>query len=153
MTTSEPDEQLLRALGEEILRMNARRSTTYADAVLESSAFRLLWVLHESGPRTLRELSEELQLERSTINRQVNAAIRHGHLERVEEPGVKAPRVRPTQAGEQAYLHDGRLRGAAYSRALADLGSARAEEMITALRAFNDALDHVHAQQPGPPTS
>ncbi|GAB3654256.1 hypothetical protein GCM10027596_05800 [Nocardioides korecus] len=153
MTTGEPDEQLLRALGEEILRMNARRSTTYAGSELETSAFRLLWVLHESGPRTMRELSEELQLERSTINRQVNAAIRHGHLERIEEPGVKAPRVRPTVEGERAYLHDGRLRGAAYSRALAELGADRAAAMVASFKAFNDALDAVHAQQPGPPTS
>ena len=150
MSTSEPDERLLRDLGDQILRLNARRSTTYAGSVLETSAFRLLWVLVESGPRTLRELSDELQLERSTINRQVNAAIRHGHLERVEEPGTRAPRVRPTAEGERAYRHDGRLRGAAYSRALAELGAERADAMVASLQAFNDALDQAHAQQSGP---
>ncbi len=154
------DDRLLRALGAEIMRVSARRTTAYAGSVLDSSAFRILWVLSESGPMTLRELSEELQLERSTINRQVNAAIRHGHLERLEDEGSVAPRVRPTDEGRAAYLHDGRLRGAAYSRALADLGVDRAGQMVDTLRDFNDSLDRAHdraderadGQQPGTPS-
>lgn len=142
------DERLLRAFGDEIMRMTGRRTTTYAGSVLESSAFRILWLLEESGPRTLRELSEDLQLERSTINRQVNAAIRHGYVERVAAAGRSGGLVRPTPEGHRAYLHDGRLRAAMYARALHDLGPDRALVMVESLRELNDALDRAQEQPP-----
>ena len=140
----ELDERLLRALGDELIRVTARRTTTYAGSRLDGSAFRILRLLEESGPRTLRDLSEELQLERSTVNRQVNAAIGHGYVERVAATGRSAGLVRPTAEGRAAYLHDGRLRGALYSRALDELGPDRAAAMVDSLRELNDALDRAH---------
>lgn len=138
------DERLLRALGDELIRMTARRTTAYAGSVLDGSAFRILRLLEESGPRTLRDLSEELQLERSTVNRQVNAAIGHGYVERVSATGRSAGLVRPTAEGRAAYLHDGRLRGEVYNRALDELGPDRAAAMVESLRELNDALDRAH---------
>ena len=41
---------------------------------------RLLWLLVESGPQTLAEVTSALGLERSTVNRQVNAAVAAGLL-------------------------------------------------------------------------
>lgn len=135
------DEQLLRQLGQEILRLTTRRTTSQPGSLLEHSAFRILWLLVESGPRSLRELSAELHLERSTVNRQVNAAIRHGHVERFETPGRPVGLVRPTPQGRKAYLHDGRLRAAVYARALDGLGSAHAATVVAGLGGLNDALD------------
>jgi DNA-binding MarR family transcriptional regulator len=143
----ELDEGLLRALGDELMRMTARRTNTYAGAVMENSAFRVLRVLEELGPRTLRELSDDLQLELSTVNRQVNAAIRHGHVERLPVRGRAGRLVRPTEAGHRAYLHDGRLRGTLYAQALDELGPERAAAMVESLRAFNDALDRAHEHE------
>lgn len=144
------DEKLLRALGQEVLRLSARRFTALPGTLLESSAFRILWRLDECGPLTLRELSEQLQLDQSTINRQVNSALKQGLVERVTVPGRAGNPVRTTQAGQAAYRHDGLLRGDVMGRAIVDLGPERAEDMVAALRAFNDAVDRAH---PDPVTS
>lgn len=129
------------ALGGELLRLQRRRTSVYDGVVLDNSAFRLLWVLADGEPRTLRQLADELDLEQSTINRQVNAAITGGYLERFAVPGSPSRRVRPTAAGEEAFEHDGRIRAALISRALGELGEGRAARLITDLRAFNDAWD------------
>ena len=138
------DEALLRALGDEVLRLSGRRMATLPGSRLDSSAFRILWRLEECGPLTLREIAEQLQLEQSTINRQVNSAIKHGLVERVPSPGRVGTPVRPTETGREAYQHDGLLRAEVMGRAIADLGPGRARDMIDARGAFNDAVDRAH---------
>ena len=142
----EVDDDLLRALGDEVLRLHGRRYTSLEGALLESSAFRILWRLDEKGPLTQRELADELHLELSTINRQVNSALRQGLVERDPAPGRGASPVRPTEAGRTAYLHDGRLRADVIARAIEDLGEQRTRDMVASLHAFNDAVDRVHDQ-------
>jgi DNA-binding MarR family transcriptional regulator len=144
------DDDLLRALGDQVLRLSGRRATTYPGSVLDTSAFRILWRLQEVGPRTLRDLADELQLEQSTVNRQVNVAIRHGLVERFEVEDQVSRLLRPTERGREAYEHDGRLRAEVLSEALADLGADRAGAMIEDLTAFNDALDRAHTRASQP---
>ena len=132
----------MRALGAEIMRLTRRRATSYPGSLLEDSAFRILLVLVEEGPRSLRELADELQLEQSTISRQVAAAVRYGLVERY---GGSPRLVRPTDAGRDAYLHDGRLRGEVWGRAMAELGPGRGAELVAALHELNEALDRAHA--------
>ena len=138
------DDDLLRALGDEVLRLHGRRYASLEGALLESSAFRILWRLDEKGPLTQRELADELHLELSTINRQVNSALRQGLVERDPAPGRSASPVRPTESGRAAYLHDGRLRADVIARAIEDLGAQRTRDMVASLHAFNDAVDRVH---------
>ena len=139
------DEARMRALGSEVMRLTRRRATSYPGSILEDSAFRILLVLVEEGPRSLRDLADELQLEQSTISRQVTAAIGHGLVERYAEPGGSGRLVRPTGAGREAYLHDGRLRGEVWSRAVAELGPGGGDRLIAALHELNEALDRAHA--------
>ncbi|MGA8848173.1 MAG: MarR family winged helix-turn-helix transcriptional regulator [Nocardioides sp.] len=129
------------ALGDELLRLQRRRTSVYDGVVLDNSAFRLLWLLSDGVPRTLRQLAEGLDLEQSTVNRQVNAALAAGYLERFAEQGSRGKLLRPSPRGEQAYGHDGLIRAELISRALADLGAGRAERLIEDLRLFNDAWD------------
>ncbi|MCB0895719.1 MAG: MarR family transcriptional regulator [Nocardioides sp.] len=136
------DDARMRALGGEVMRLTRRRSTSYPGSVLEESAFRILLLLVEEGPKSSRELADELQLEQSTISRQVAAAIGHGLLERY---GGSPRRLRPTDAGREAYRHDGRLRAEVWSRAVAELGSGRGDELIATLHDLNEALDRAHA--------
>jgi DNA-binding MarR family transcriptional regulator len=148
MATSDdldPDPDLL-ALGGELLRLQRRRRHEYAGTVLETSAFRLLWVLDDGEPRTLRRLAADLDLEQSTVNRQVNAAIGAGWLERYDVAGSASRLVRPTPAGAEAFRHDGRIRAAAIRAALDELGPERAGVLIEVLTAFNDAWDAVLAR-------
>ena len=143
------EESRLRAMGTELMRLNRRRATSYPGSVLEDSAFRILLLLVEEGHKSLRDLTEDLQLERSTVSRQVNAAIGRGLLERYAVPGRSTRLLRPTDAGREAYLHDGRLRAAPLSEAILELGTERADALFTELRAFNDALDRAHVRARG----
>lgn len=140
------------ALGDQLLRLTRKRLLDYRGARLEVSAFRLLWVLADGTPRTLRQLSETLGLEQSTINRQVNAAIAAGHLERLERGEGASRPVRPTEQGARLYAHDAELRAGALRAALARLGQADADRLVALLTAFNDAwdaaLDEAGAEHP-----
>ncbi len=129
------------ALGGELLRLQRRRTSVYDGVVLDNSAFRLLWLLSDGTPRTLRQLADGLDLEQSTVNRQVNAALAAGYLERYAVPGSPSKLIRPSVAGDEAFEHDGRIRAVLISRALGELGQGRAERLIADLRDFNDAWD------------
>lgn len=146
-TPDQPDEHDQMAevtlLGDELLRLQRRRRHVYEGTILENSAFRLLWVLDDGEPRTLRRLSTDVDLEQSTVNRQVNAAIAAGWLERYDVPGSASKLVRPTAAGVEAYRHDGLLRAGTIRAALDALGPERAGVLIEALRDLNDAWDAV----------
>ncbi|MEO9322943.1 MarR family winged helix-turn-helix transcriptional regulator [Nocardioides sp. C4-1] len=131
------------ALGTELLRLQRKRKHVYDGVVLENSAFRILWLLDDGEPRTLRRLAADLDLEQSTVNRQVNAAIDAGWLERFDVAGSASRLVRPTPAGGEAYAHDGRIRAGAIRAALDALGPERAREVIDGFRALNDAWDDV----------
>jgi len=137
---------VLRELGDELMRLARRRSQVYPGSVLDTSAFRLLWLLTEGPPRTLRELADELQLEQSTVSRQVNAAIGHGLVERYAVPGSPSRLLRPTEAGRAAYVRDGALRAEVYNAVLDELGPERAEALVAELRELNDGLDRAHSR-------
>ncbi|MFW0793490.1 MarR family winged helix-turn-helix transcriptional regulator [Gordonia sp. CPCC 205515] len=137
-------------LAEELLRMGRRKTNVVAGARLEASAFAILWVLSDGRPRTLRDLSEELDLDQSTVNRQVNAAIRHGYLERFEVAGQVSRRLRPTPEGIEAFEHDGRIRADRLKRVFADLDPGSPEALLHELRAFNDAYERTVAHQGDP---
>jgi DNA-binding MarR family transcriptional regulator len=143
------DDALLRALGDELIRLSRRRMTTYDDARLDNSAFKILWLLVETGPMTLKEIAEHLQLEQSTISRQVNAAIDHGLAERVPSEGGSARLVRVTASGEADYRHDGELRAAVWREALAELGADDATRVVADLQRLNDAFDRATGCPPG----
>lgn len=142
-TAKSVDAGLLSGLGDELMRLSRRRSTTYPGSLLDTSAFRILWLISEE-PRSLREVADELQLEQSTVSRQVSAAIRHGLVERCPNDGAGGWLLRPTDEGRAAYQHDAQLRVAVYSRVLDDLGRPRVDSLVAELGAFNDALDRAH---------
>lgn len=141
------DDDLLRAFGDQLTRLASRRVLVPEGSRLDASAFRILRLLVEE-PRTLRELSDLLHLEQSTVNRQVNAAGRHGLLEGYAVPGEASRRHRPTAAGREAFAHDARLRAAAFTAALHELGPATSRRLADDLVAFNDALDRVVDRHP-----
>ena len=132
--------QQIHDIVDELQRMNRRKASTFFGAILEASAFNILWRLWE-GPRTLRELSVELELEQSTVNRQVNAAINHGYVERFAVEGSASKLLRPTEAGYVAFQHDGELRADRLRRVFADLAPGSPEALLHELRAYNDAYD------------
>lgn len=140
-TPSQRQASLLDDLADELLRFSKRRHAGVAGTELDTSAFRLLWVLSDEHPRTLRELAEELDLDLSTINRQVNAAVRAGLLERFSVPDGPSKPVRRTPEGRRAYEHDSAMHADLLRSVLAEMGAAPARELIRGLHSFNDAYE------------
>lgn len=135
------DQSLLHDLADELLRFSKRRHGSVEGVELESSAFKLLWVLSDDEPRTLRELAEELGLDLSTINRQVNGAVKAGLLERFSVPGSASRPVRPTPEGRRLYEHDSAVHADLLRSILAEMGADGARDLIRSLGAFNDAYE------------
>ncbi|MDE0778553.1 MarR family winged helix-turn-helix transcriptional regulator [Nocardioides sp.] len=136
-----PEGPDLQGLGDQLLRLQRRRTSSYAGCVLDNSAFRILWVLDDGQPRTQRQLAAELDLDQSTVNRQLNAALAGGYVERITVVGSASKPIRPTPEGARAFAHDGVIRAELIAAALGELGAERAQRLVEDLRDFNDAWD------------
>ena len=97
-----PGWQLAAALG----RLDRAQRAAEARAVLGVAEGRLLWLFSDREPRTLRQVSQELGLEQSTVNRQVNAALASGLLRRFRPTGGPAYLVEATQDGLERFERD-----------------------------------------------
>lgn len=145
VTDSYPAE--LVALGDELTRLQQRRATVHPGARLENSAWRILRLLDDGEPRTLRVLATELELEQSTVNRQVNAAISAGMLERFEVTGRRSLLIRPTALGREAFDHDARIRAEPIQAAIDALGPEATAVLVEGLQALNDAWDRAISER------
>jgi predicted transcriptional regulator len=88
-----------------VARLDRALRVVEASLHLGTADMRLLWLLADGQERTMKEISQLLLLEASTVNRQVNAAIAAGILER-GEPESGARPVRPTEFGTQRFNSD-----------------------------------------------
>ncbi len=134
-------DETLRALSNELVRLGRRREMTSAARTLDASAFKILWILVEDGPHTLRGLADYLGLDQSTINRQVHAVIGHGFVERYDEPDSAAKLIRATAAGEAAYRSDSEIRRDGLRAIVNTLGEQSTADLAQGLASFNDAID------------
>lgn len=137
------DTSVLPELADELMRVGRRRPGFVAGTRLEASAYKLLWILSDGRARTLRELADELDLELSTINRQVNGAVRAGLLDRFAVPDSPSRPVRPTPEGTRLYEHDTAVRSGFLESVLDDMGPKAAREFVRGLRAFNDSYERL----------
>lgn len=139
--THERDEALLRAMGAEVVRMIRRRVVAPIGAILEQSTFRILRVLVDDGPTPMSELVENLQLDQSTVSRQVKVGVEHGFISREIRPGVRGQVLVGTEAGVAAYRHDWELRSQTFAELVKHVGHDRVVDMVRALADLNDAMD------------
>lgn len=117
-------------------RLEQGRRAVEAHAQLGIADLRLLWLLSSEGQLTMKGISEALHLEQSTVNRQVNAALKNGLVERVEQPGATARVVRATVAGEEFFSADLRVSMSVLEAGLAAVPPAEAEAFVRHLGAF-----------------
>lgn len=118
------------------------RRVVEAATSLTAAELRLLWLLSDGRPRTQRDIATELNLEQSTVNRQVNAALRAGHLDR---DGAEAgpAMLSATASGRQRYEGDVEALLDIMGTALSALGPDQQqflESLATFVVAYREAL-------------
>ncbi|GGR57855.1 DNA-binding MarR family transcriptional regulator [Nocardioides luteus] len=126
-----PDRRVASLVG----RLEVHRRLAEDRSALNHADGRLLWFLSDGRPRTLREIAEGLNLEQSTVNRQVNAALAAGHLRRFSEPGRSARLIEPTEVGLAIYESASARALGAYADGLAALGG-ESEKFLELLERF-----------------
>lgn len=101
---------------------------------------RLLWLLTGDGPpRTLKQIACELELEQSTANRQVNAAVRAGVVRRFRESGSHAWLFEASDDGAALYERSVGRHLDRVDDALAALPAGERERLVSSFATFIDA--------------
>lgn len=121
-----------------LVRLEVHRRMAEHRSPLGVADGRLLWLLSDRRPRTLREIGDALGLEQSTVNRQVNGALAAGLVRRISEPGRSARLVEPTDEGLAAFESATAVALAEYGDALGVLGDDAAT-FLDLLDRFVDA--------------
>ena len=93
-------------LASALARLDRAQRAAESGAELGVADGRLMWLFSDREPRTLRQVSEALGLEQSTVNRQVNAALAAGLLRRSREAGQPAHLVDATDEGLERFARD-----------------------------------------------
>lgn len=128
----------------ELLKLDRQRYAVEQHTMLSIAEIRVLWMLSDGQPRSLRELAAALHLEQSTVNRQVNAAIDAGHLYRFTEHGRSSGLIAPTSEGRRRFTEDTEFTLHIYDRALDELGDHAQlflEQLETFVAAYTDAAE------------
>ncbi len=99
----------------------------------------------------MKEIADVLGLDASTVNRQVNSALKSGLVERCSPTGGARP-IRPTEAGRAGFEAD-LLSSLATTRAGLDaLPAGRAEEFLalfaTFVEGYRAAAEAAHGPAP-----
>jgi DNA-binding MarR family transcriptional regulator len=108
---------------------------------LDRSAYQLLNRL-EIEPLSLRQLADAFRLDQSTVNRQVNALLRAGLVERTPDPeGGLARLLRPTRHGLAMLRRDRRVARAQVGQVLDGWSARDVAELHRLLEKFNSAIE------------
>jgi len=108
-------------------------------AHLGTADLRLLWLLANEGSCTMKEIAQLLTLEQSTVNRQVNAALKNGFVEAVERPGEPARVFGPTEEGMRLFAEDVSRSMGVLEGALATVPADEVDRFVEHLTSFADA--------------
>src|SRR5699024_10628595 len=137
-----------RRVASELLKLDRQRYAVEQHTMLSIAEIRLLWMLSDGQPRSLRELATALHLEQSTVNRQVNAAIDAGYLYRFTEQGRSSGLIAPTPECHRRFTEDTEFTLHMFERALDGLGDqaqAFLEQLETFVTAYTDAAERATA--------
>ncbi|GGA75328.1 hypothetical protein GCM10011490_27610 [Pseudoclavibacter endophyticus] len=118
--------------------LDRHRRTLSQRATLGTADMRLLWLLSDDEPRTLKQIAERLGLEQSTANRQVNAAVTAGLLVRERDHSAAPYRFTATPRGAREFERNLHATLDTYRHALNALGPDRAR-FLDLLQKFLDA--------------
>lgn len=147
MTTMSTDDEVAWAVIRVSAHWDAARRQAEAGQQLKIADGRLLWLLRDAQPRTLRQIAVELQLEQSTVNRQVNAAIDAGLLTRSRIEPDGAYRLAPSPEGRQKFEADFARQIQLQNHALASIPAHEREQFLRYLSTYVDALNTAAQEQ------
>ncbi|GAB3157148.1 MarR family transcriptional regulator [Micromonospora sonneratiae] len=134
----ETEVALLMRLGE----ATRRRTPTAEHRLLDRAAYVILRQLDAAGPQNVSALAEVLNLDGSTVTRQVSAMQRDGLIVREPDPSDgRGTMIAPTPAGlcRMAAVRAARIR--LYDDVLADWTTVDRRDLAQALHRLNQALD------------
>lgn len=133
-----------------IHHLDRHRRALDVRATLGTADLRLLWLLADGEFRSLRQVAEALHLEQSTVNRQVNAAVQAGLLQR-SRPAPAAPYVfAPTPLGRATFERETARALALYQDVLDRLGPEDGDELLRLLGQFVDLYGEAVEQRDVP---
>ena len=120
----------------------ARRRSPDLEGTLERSHYLVLRRLAERGPSSISTLADELQLDASTMTRQVLAMQTEGHVARgVDVRDARRAVVSATDAGLAALATSRLARTRLYGRVLDDWTDTDRADLAALLGRLNEALD------------
>lgn len=131
------------------VRISARwgrvRRVLDAGLRLKVAEGRLLWLLRDGTPRTLRQVADELDLEQSTVNRQVHAALESGVVRRFRRDDHPAYLLDITDEGRRRFRADLARQVAVHEHALSGVPEADRGAFLEHLAAYVDHLGEAAA--------
>ncbi len=135
-------EHLLDDIERELTLVSRHQLATVAKGVLERSAYLVLSRIDATGPMTAREVAGALQLEISTVTRQVGAMLRDGLVERIPDPaGGLARKLRITPTGATRLSADRERYRAGLGKVVADWPEDDCAELYRLLRSLNERIE------------
>ncbi|WP_168211823.1 MarR family winged helix-turn-helix transcriptional regulator [Ruania zhangjianzhongii] len=126
-----------RSLAGQLQHLDALRRAMARRHSLNPADMRLLWLLSDDRARTFREISEELNLEQSTVNRQVNSAARANLVQISDDQPARL--VLATKEGIAAFDQDVDRSLNGYRQALERMGTEHTAEFNALLAEFIEA--------------
>lgn len=137
-------EHLLASITRELTLISRHQLATAARGVLERSAYLILSRIDATGPMTARELATALQLEISTVTRQINAMLRENVVERIPDPaGGLARRLRITPTGAARLANDRERYRTSLDKVLTDWPDTECADLYRLLRNLNERIEQL----------
>lgn len=123
------------------------RRVTEQHASLNAADGRLMWLFSDHRPRTMRQIAESLDLEQSTVNRQVNTALAAGLLTRHRESGRAAWLFEATPVGLEQFEQDLAVHLDLLDQALGHLPAGERAHFLELFGAFVDGYSDAVRRQ------
>lgn len=137
-------EHLLAAMSRELTLISRHQLVNASRGVLERSAYLMLNRIDATGPMTARELADALQLEISTVTRQVAAMLRENVVERIEDPdGGQARKLRITPTGAAHLATDREHYRSGLDRVVTDWPDRDCADLYRLLRNLNERIERI----------
>ena len=135
-------EHLLDAISRELTLISRHHLNTATTGVLERSAYLMLTRIDATGPMTARELATALQLEISTVTRQISAMLRENLVERIPDPGGGlARRLRITPTGDTRLTSDRERYRTGLGTVVQDWPDTDCVDLYRLLRTLNERIE------------